>query len=99
MKRKLNRIIYENSETIEMDEERKMSSLHLLWNIPDKTGRSLHGVMAKMQNCNITVSRFELQQRYYVHFRINSLGEDMNPLITPVMRLLLSFYKDGFGIK
>ena len=31
------------------------------------------------------VSEFVLQSRYYVHFRTNTLGKDMNPLILPAM--------------
>ena len=58
--------------------------------------------MVKAMDCGIVVSKFELQSRYYVHFRINTLGKGMNPLILPAMDLivkLLSFWKDGFGIK
>ena len=33
--------------------------------------------------CDIVVIKFELQSRYYVHFRINTLGKVMNPLIPP----------------
>ena len=31
------------------------------------------------------VSEFELQPRYYVHFRANTLGKGMNPLMLPAM--------------
>ena len=37
------------------------------------------GVMVKAMNCGIVV----LQSRYYVHFRANTLGKGMNPLILP----------------
>ena len=33
------------------------------------------GVMVKAMNCRIVVSEFELQSRYYVHFRANSPGK------------------------
>ena len=33
----------------------------------------------------IVVSEFVLQLRYYVHFRANTLGKGMNPLIFPAM--------------
>ena len=33
----------------------------------------------------IVVNEFELQSRYYVHFRTNTLGKGMNPLILPAM--------------
>ena len=31
----------------------------------------------------IVVREFVLQSRYYVHFRANTLGKGMNPLILP----------------
>ena len=34
----------------------------------------------------IVVSKFELQSRYYVHFRTNTFGKGMNLLILPAMR-------------
>ena len=33
----------------------------------------------------IVVREFELQSRYYVHFRTNTLGKNMNPLDLPSM--------------
>ena len=36
--------------------------------------------MPTEQNISITLS---LQSRYYVHFRANTLGKGMNPLILP----------------
>ena len=36
-------------------------------------------------NCKIVVSEFELKSRYYIHFRANTLGKDMNLLIPPAM--------------
>ena len=41
------------------------------------------GVMVKAMDCEIVVSEFVLQSRYYVHFRANPLGKGMNPLILP----------------
>ena len=41
------------------------------------------GVMVKAMNCGIVVRKFVLQSRYYVHFRANTLGKGMNPLILP----------------
>ena len=35
--------------------------------------------MAKMFNCNLEVREFELQSRYYVHFRTNNLKKVINP--------------------
>ena len=43
------------------------------------------GVVVKAMNCGIVVSGFELQSRYYVHFRTNALGKGMNPLILPAI--------------
>ena len=41
------------------------------------------GVMVTAMNCGIVVREFVLQSRYYVHFRANTLGKGMNPLILP----------------
>ena len=35
---------------------------------------SSRDIVANMLDCNITVSEFELQSRYYVYFRTNALG-------------------------
>ena len=43
------------------------------------------GVMVKAMDCGIVVSEFVLKSRYYVHFRANTLGKGMNPLILPAM--------------
>ena len=42
-------------------------------------------VMVKAIDSAIVVSEFELQSRYYVHFRTNTLGKGMNPVILPAM--------------
>ena len=49
------------------------------------TGRCLRGGMLKAMDCGIVVSEFVLQSRYYIHFRANTLGKGMNPLILPAM--------------
>ena len=41
------------------------------------------GVMVKMMDCGFVVSKFKLQLRNYVHFRANTIGKGMNPLILP----------------
>ena len=41
--------------------------------------------MVKALDGGIVVSEFELQSRYYVHFRTNTLGKGMNPLILSAM--------------
>ena len=43
------------------------------------------GVMVKAMDCGIVVREFVLQSRYYVHFRADTLGKGMNPLILPAM--------------
>ena len=43
------------------------------------------GVMVKAMDSGIVVREFVLQSRYYVHFRANTLGKGMNPLILPAM--------------
>ena len=48
-------------------------------------GGSPHGVMVKAMKCGIVVREFVFQSRYYVHFRSNTLGKGMNPLILPAM--------------
>ena len=54
---------------------------------PDRRAASTfgcpRGVMVKAMNCGIVVREFVLQSRYYVHFRANTLGKGMNPLILP----------------
>ena len=41
--------------------------------------------IVKALDSGLTVSEFELQSRYYVHFPTNTLGKVMNPLILPAM--------------
>ena len=48
-------------------------------------GGGPRGVMVKAMDCGIVVSEFVLQSCYYVHFRVNTLGKGMNPLILPAM--------------
>ena len=43
------------------------------------------GVMVKAMDFRIVVCEFKLQLRFYVHFRANTLGKGMNPLILPAM--------------
>ena len=51
----------------------------------DMQGECPRGVMVKATDCGIVVREFVLQSRYYVHFRVNTLGKGMNPLILPAM--------------
>ena len=41
--------------------------------------------MFKALDYGINVSKFELQSCYYVHFRMNTFGKGLNPLILPSM--------------
>ena len=41
--------------------------------------------MVKAMDSGIVVSEFELKSRYYVHFRTNTLGKGISPLILPAM--------------
>ena len=43
------------------------------------------GVMVKAMDCGIVVRKFVLQSCYYVHFRTNTLGKGMNPIILPAI--------------
>ena len=41
--------------------------------------------MVKALDYGIVKSEFELHSRYYGHFRTNTLGKGMNPIIIPAM--------------
>ena len=60
------------------------------------------GVVAHVLDFNLEVSEFELKLHYYDHFRINTFGKGMNPLVHVAMGYmvpLVFFYQDGFSIK
>ena len=63
----------------------KMGIFVLKENELKNTGGCPRGVMVKAMDCGIVESNFELQSRYYIHFRTNTLGKDMNSLILPAM--------------
>ena len=44
-----------------------------------------HDVVANGLDGNVEEKEFELQSQYYVHFRPNTHGKEMNPLIFPVL--------------
>ena len=50
----------------------------LFYVFPQHFGGCTCGVMVKAMDCGIVVSEFVLQSRYYVHFRVNTLGKCMN---------------------
>ena len=53
--------------------------------IRKSVGECLHGVMVKGMDSRIIESVFKLQSCYYSHFRTNTLGKSMNPLILLAM--------------
>ena len=61
----------------------------------------LRGVVANVVVCGIVVSEFELQSRYNIKFRFNTIAKRMNPsnaLFMSWIELPL-FDNDGLGIK
>ena len=50
-----------------------------------RNGGCPRGVMVKAMDCGIVVREFVFQLCYYVHFRENTLGKGMNPLILPAI--------------
>ena len=46
---------------------------------------SSRSVMVKAVDCETVLSEFELQSRYYIYFRKNTLGKGMNSQILPAM--------------
>ena len=67
-------------------EETILKQQHIFNNLAQRRGFP-RGVMVKAVDCGIIVSKFELQSDYYVHFRTNTLGKDMNPPYPPRSRL------------
>ena len=76
----------------------------LMWvvcKVKQSRRRRLCRVMVNVLDCDIVVSEFELQQRYYNYFRTNTLGKNMSPLVLPVMGQivpLLFFYKEALAL-
>ena len=62
---------------------RSVSSAPFCWLFSSALWGCPCGVMVKAMDCGIIVREFVLQSRYYVHFRANTLGKGMNPLIPP----------------
>ena len=50
------------------------------------------GVMVNALDSGIVVSELELRSRYYVHFRANTFGKGMNPLILPAMGYIVPLH-------
>ena len=51
--------------------------------LTNSSGECPSGVIVKALDCGIAVREFELQSHYYVHFRKNTLGKCVIPLIIP----------------
>ena len=66
-------------------------------------GQHILYIIAEMTvDCDIVVNEFELQSRYYVHFRTIILWKGtnfLNPAIIAWIVPLPSFWMNGFGIK
>ena len=60
-------------------------TLHILYIFHKLNCKFSHGVMVKVMDCRIVVRGFELQSRYYVHFRASTLGKGVNLFILPAM--------------
>ena len=60
-----------------------INNLHSVFQSNTNNGGYPRGVMVKAMDCRILISKLVLQSRYYVHFRANTLGKGMNPLILP----------------
>ena len=63
-----------------------LQQIHLWLKFTSKFWRGRpHGVMVKVLDCGIVEFEFELQLLQYIHFRTNTLGKSMNPLILTAM--------------
>ena len=84
----LQRLICHKIQTTNQNENYLISFITKLYSIEtliEIYWGSARGVMVKTMDCGIVVSEFELQSRYYVHFRANTLGNGMNPRILLAM--------------
>ena len=45
-----------------------------------------NSVMTNTLDCSPEVSKFQLESYYYIYFRTNILGKDMNLFMPPAMR-------------
>ena len=61
--------------------------LYLFFSLPLCKRGNLRGVMAKVLNYGLEVSRFELLSRYYVHFRTNTREKGLEPSHPPSYEL------------
>ena len=86
-----------------MHMESSTGGRHIVVQITTGEGEERHrGVVVKLLDCGREVNEFELQSRYYVHSRVNTLEKGTERLIPPPAMSkivsLLFFYKGGFGI-
>ena len=65
-----------------------------------KIFKSSCGLIAKELNRSLEISEFDLQACYDSTFQSNTLGNGISPTqVRANIILLLSFYKDDFGIR
>ena len=55
--------------------------------------------MANVLDCDIVVSEFELQSRYYLHFETNTTGKRHELPYPPTINLLNSITTNALGLK
>ena len=60
--------------------------LYILCNACQKKEGSLCGLGLNMLDCNIMISKFELQLCYCIPIQTNTLGKGINPLNLPPKR-------------
>ena len=51
---------------------------------------SIIGTLFNVLDCDVLVNEFDLQSCYYVHFRTNTFGISINPLIHGLMSRVLA---------
>ena len=73
-------LVYKTWDGVTKDKEKKKEKSNTKFE-----GGCPRGVMVKAMDSGIVVSEFVLQSCYYVHFRANTLGKGMNPLILPAL--------------
>ena len=78
-------IFLNTTKTIQDKAMKKVCKCKIYWWISWNHWGCSCGVMVKAMDCGIIEREFVLQWCHYVHFRANTLGKSMNPLILPAM--------------
>ena len=63
-------------------------STPFLLKLVESVNSVLRDVVANMLDSDIVVNEFKLHSRYYIHFKTNTFGKGLKPLIFPVVLLL-----------